>query len=111
MFYAACRELTALLFTSIIICMRIWLETENCAYQQVAAKMVQMLIQGKRKGQQCLTTLQINDIFHLENAYHFPFEDHVVITEELILKGQLIVHLNPDVSQTAQSVTWYKIIL
>lgn len=73
MFYAVCRELTALLFTSIIICMHIWLETENCAYQQVAVKMVQMLIQGKRKGQQRLTTLQINDIFHLENAYHFPF--------------------------------------
>lgn len=31
--------------------------------------------------------------------------------EELILKGRLIIHLNPDVSQAAHSVTWYKIVL
>lgn len=31
--------------------------------------------------------------------------------EELILKGHLIIYLNPDVSQAAQNATWYKIIM
>lgn len=31
--------------------------------------------------------------------------------EELILKGHLTIHLNPDDSQVAQSVTWYKIVM